>query len=173
MDYRSGRHVGGAARLRWVVASRDVPLEGRGADRVEAVGLVGPRGVPARRALAMIALLAVLPTLALAVQAPPSVNELVALARGAPDSVLVDRIRQRSYDVPAAMRQLLAAAGGREDSVGVTALTAAQRLATSWLVAWRDSFYVRKVSRFRALSPADRQVSVTADSVLRAGTDKL
>src|SRR5213592_711393 len=173
MDHRDHGHIGGAARLGRVVASRDVLLEGRGANRVEAVGLVGPRGVPARRTIAMIALLAALPTLAMAVQALPSVNELVALARDAPDSVLVERVRHRSYDVPGALRQLLAAAGGREDSVRVTPLPAAERLASAWLVAWRDSFYVRKVSRFRSLAPPDRRANVTADSLLSAGNDAM
>jgi len=121
----------------------------------------------------MIVLLAALPILAMAVQTPLGVDELRALARDAPDSVLVDRVRRRPYDVPQALRQLLAAAGGREDSVGVAALTAAEHLASAWLVAWRDSFYVRKVSRFRSLSPPDRQMNATADSVLHAGNDAL
>ncbi len=116
----------------------------------------------------MIALLAVLPVLVLAAQTPQAVSELRALARDGPDSVLVERLRQGPRDLREALRQLLAATG-REDSVGVAALTAAEHLASAWLVAWRDSFYVRKVSRFRSLSPADRQANSAADSVLRAG----
>src|SRR6266480_2284168 len=135
MDHRDRGHLGRDARFRQPWGSRHVLLEGRSADRVAAVGRLGSRGVPARRTIAMIALLAALPTLALAVQALPSVNELVSLASDAPDSVLIERVRRRSYDVPGAFRQLLAAAGGREDSVGVTALTAAERLGSAWLVA--------------------------------------
>jgi CHAT domain-containing protein/Tfp pilus assembly protein PilF len=117
----------------------------------------------------MIALLAALPILAMAAQTRQDVDSMRALARDGPDSVLVERVRRRSHEVPSAMRQLLAAAGGLEDSVGVAALTATERLASAWLVAWRDSFYVRKVSRFRSLSPPDRQANVSADSALRAG----
>src|SRR6266581_1815094 len=168
MVARNTRHSGDASRLRQTLTSRDVLLEGRGADRVAAVGLLKPRGVPARRAVAMIALLAVLPVLVLAAQTPQAVSELRALARDGPDSVLVERLRQGPRDLREALRQLLAATG-REDSVGVAALTAAEHLASAWLVAWRDSFYVRKVSRFRSLSPADRQANSAATGVLRAG----
>ena len=117
----------------------------------------------------MIALTAAFSVLALAAQSPEDVAELRALARDGPDSVLVERLRRGPRDLREVLRQFLAEAAGRKDSVGVAALTAAEHLASAWVVAWRDSFYVRKVSRFRSLSPADRQANSTADSVLRAG----
>src|SRR5207249_862399 len=54
-------------------------------------------------------------------------------------------------------------------SAAVAALTAAERLAGAFAVAWRDSFLVRQVERLRSLSPADRQAKLSADSVYRAG----
>src|SRR6266550_3588682 len=173
MDHRDHRHIGGAARLGRVVASRDVLLEGRGADRVAAVGRLGSRRVPARRTLAMIGFLTALSVLSVAAQSPQDVGELRALARDGPDSVLVERLRRGPRDLREALRQLLAEARGGDDSAGLATVTAADHLASAWVIAWRDSFYVRKVSRFRSLSPADRQVNVTADSVLRAGNDAL
>jgi len=121
----------------------------------------------------MIALTAAFSVLALAAQSPQDVGALRALARDGPDSVLVERLRRGPRDLREALRQLLAAAARSEDSVGLAALTAAERLASASVVAWRDSFYVRKVSRFRALSPADRQSNVTADSALRVGGEAL
>jgi len=105
-----------------------------------------------------------------AAQAPKAADELRALARDGPDSALIERVRQRGVDhTRLALRQLFYAAGRGEDSAGVAALTAAERLAGAFAVAWRDSFFVRQVARFRSLSPADRQATVAADSVARAG----
>src|SRR5256886_15288219 len=44
-------------------------------------------------------------------QNPQAVGELRALARDGPDSVLIERARQRPNDAREALRQLLAAAG--------------------------------------------------------------
>src|SRR5438034_1068516 len=60
------------------------------------MGGLGSRGVSARRARAMIALLTALPVLALAAQAPQEVDSIRALASNGPDSVLVERVRQRN-----------------------------------------------------------------------------
>jgi CHAT domain-containing protein/tetratricopeptide (TPR) repeat protein len=119
----------------------------------------------------MIALLAAFPVLALTAQAPQPLDELRALARDGPDSVLVERVRQRPDDAREALRQLLATAGGRGDSAGIAALTATERVAGAFAVAWRDSFFVRQVARFRSLSPAVRQATVAADSVRQAGDE--
>lgn len=121
----------------------------------------------------MIALLTVLPILAVAVQSPQAERELTTLAREGPDSVLIERVRRGTYDVREVLRQLLAAASRSADSAEGAALTAAERLASAWVVAWQDSFYVRRVNRFRSLSLADRQANASADSVLRAGNDAL
>ena len=121
----------------------------------------------------MIGFLTALSVLSVAAQSPQDVGELRTLARDGPDSVLVERLRRGPRDLREALRQLLAEARGGDDSAGLAAVTAADHLASAWVIAWRDSFYVRKVSRYRSLSPADRQVNVTADSVLRAGNDAL
>src|SRR5712691_1310460 len=118
----------------------------------------------------MHALSAFVPVLALAAQAPAQVDSIRALARDAPDSVLVERARQRPSGAREALRQLLAAAGGGGDTAGVAALSGAERLAGTFAVAWRDSFFVRQVARFRALSPTDRQATVAADSLVQVGT---
>src|SRR3989442_9537817 len=124
-------------------------------------------GVHCRGALAMISLLTALSILSLAVQNPET-DSLRALARDGPDSALVERVRQRANDARKALRQLLAV-GVAGDSVGAVALTAAERLAGAFAVAWGDSFFVHQVARVRSLAPAERQVTVTADSILRAG----
>src|SRR6266550_2438605 len=173
MDHRDDGHIRDVAGLGRALAAGYVLLEGRGTDRVEAVGLVGPRAVPARRTLAMTGFLTALCVLSVAAQSPQDVGELRALARDGPDSVLVERLRRGPRDLREALRQPLAEARGGDDSAGLATVTAADHLASAWVIAWRDSFYVRKVSRFRSLSPADRQVNVTADSVLRAGNDAL
>ena len=124
-------------------------------------------GVHCRGALAMISLLTAFSTLSLVVQNPET-DSMRALARDGPDSALVERVRQRANDARKALRQLLAV-GVAGDSVGAVALTAAERLAGAFAVAWGDSFFVHQVARFRSLAPAERQVTVTADSILRAG----
>lgn len=113
----------------------------------------------------MIALLAAFPVLALTAQDPQAVNELRALARDAPDSVLVEAVRRRPMDGRDALEQLLTAGG---DSTALAALTAAERLASAYAVAWSDSFLVRRVTRFRSLSLADRQAAGAADSAFEA-----
>src|SRR6059036_2409133 len=100
-------------------------------------------------------------------QSPPGPGDLQILARDGPDSVLVDRARQRPDDAREALRRLLveAAAGG--------SLAPAERLAGAYAIAWSDSFFVRQVTRFRSLSPADRLAKLAADSVRRAGNEAL
>src|SRR2546426_1451825 len=55
----------------------------------------------------MFAVSVLLPVLALAAQAPQQVDEIRALARTGPDSVLVERALQRANDAREALRQLL------------------------------------------------------------------
>ncbi len=116
----------------------------------------------------MIAFTAVVSVVALVAQAPAQVDSIRALAGDGPDSVLVERTRQRPNEAREAFRQLLLAGGGG-DSANVAALTAAGRLAAAFSVAWKDSFLVRQVSRRWSLSAADRLATAAADSVLQVG----
>ena len=118
----------------------------------------------------MIPVLAALPVLALAsAQIPQAVDTLRALAVHGSDSALVEAVRRSPMEGRQAWRGLLAAAGGGGDSASLAALIAAERLAGAVAVAWRDSFLVRQVARFRSLSSADRHAQLSADSVYRAG----
>jgi len=105
--------------------------------------------------------------LAALAQSSTGPGELQTLARDGPDSVLVDRARQRPDDAREALRLLLV------ETAGGASLAPAERLAAAYAVAWSDSFFVRQVSRFRSLSHADRLAKVAADSVRRAGNDAL
>ncbi len=119
----------------------------------------------------MIHVLAVLIGL---VQSPPNVDEMHALAKEGPDSVLVDQVRHRPDDVRELLRRLLAsAAGDASDSVRVASLATAERLAGAYAVAWHDSFLLRQVTRFQGLSRPDREAKVAADSIRRAGNAAL
>lgn len=100
-------------------------------------------------------------------QIPQGVDTLRALARDAPDSVLIEAVRRRPMNARDALGQLLTA-GARGDSAALAALRAAERLATTYAIAWSDSFLVRRVTRFRSLSLAERQQALAADSALRA-----
>ena len=102
-------------------------------------------------------------------QGRQGMDSLRALARDAPDSVLVESVRHRPRDAREAVRELLLGPGVGQDSAGVAARTAAQRLAAAVAVAWGDSSLVRRVRRFQSLSVADRQATVAADSLVRAG----
>src|SRR5690349_10372878 len=96
------------------------------------------------------------------IQAPDGAG-LQQLAREGADSVLVNRVRQRPDDAREALRRLvIAAASGAP-------FAPAERLAGAYAVAWRDSFFVRQVTRFRSLSDTDRFAKLAADSVRRAG----
>src|SRR2546422_238475 len=101
-----------------------------------AVGRFRSRGISASRSAVMVALSALLPVLALAAQAPQQVDTIRALAITGPDSVLVERARQRPNDAREALSQLLAASGSGGDTAGAAALTAAERLARAFAVAW-------------------------------------
>jgi len=97
----------------------------------------------------------------------PGPGDLQTLARDGPDSVLVDRARQRPDDAREALRRLLM------ETAGGASLVPAERLAGAYAVAWSDSFFVRQVTRFRSLSHADRLAKLAADSVRRAGNEAL
>ncbi|MEX2157054.1 MAG: CHAT domain-containing tetratricopeptide repeat protein [Gemmatimonadales bacterium] len=100
-------------------------------------------------------------------QSVQNVAELRTLVRDGSDSVLVERTRQWPDETREALRHLLA------DAAAGASLAAAERLAGAYAVAWRDSFFVRQVTRFRSLSPADQLAKVAADSVRRAGNAAL
>ena len=106
----------------------------------------------------------------LALQAGSGPDEIRSLALQGPESTLVDRTRARPDDARTALRQLLAGAARTGDSAS-SALAAAERLASTFVVAWRDSFQIRQVTRFRALSSADRTTRVAADSLRLAGNE--
>ena len=116
----------------------------------------------------MIAFTTAFSALVLAAQSPQQVDSMRALARAGPDSILFERVRQRANAARVAFFQLRAA-GRKDDSAEIDALAAAERLARAIAVAWRDSFCVRQVARFRSLSLADRQATVAADSLAAAG----
>src|SRR5437773_1605938 len=100
-------------------------------------------------------------------QSPPGPGDLQTLARDGPDTVLVDRVRQRPDDAREALRRLLM------EAAGGAPLAPAEHLASTYAVAWSDSFFVRQVTRFRSLSHADRLAKLAADSVRRAGNAAL
>ena len=66
--------------------------------------------------------------------------------------------------------QLAATTG---DGTRTSHLAAARNLAHVYAAVWRDSFYVRQVSRFEAWSPAQRLTKVAADSLRLAGNSAL
>src|SRR5713226_4756639 len=88
---------------------------------------------------------------------PPSGPErLRALARDGPQAVLVEQVRAKPDDVRDALRQLLALSAGSDDSTALP-LVAAHHLAAAYAVAWRDSFLLRQVFRFRLWLPDGRR----------------
>ena len=105
-----------------------------------------------------------------AAQIAKYVDELSALARDGADSDLVQRVRKQPDEAREALRSyLVGAAVGTSDSLRVASLAAANRIAGAVAAAWRDSFPLRQVARFGGLSPAQRQATVQADSVMEAG----
>lgn len=95
-------------------------------------------------------------------------GEIRALADSAPDSVLI----QRAHRQPAALREAISALRGPAsvgDSGSHRAVMNAARLAAAYAHQWSDSFYVRQVARFAALSVPDRRATFLADSVARVG----
>jgi len=119
----------------------------------------------------MIATLA-LPFVALAAgltQSPEDVNELRALIRDGPDSVLIARTRERPNEMREALRQLLTDAARAPAPV----FADADRLTRTYAIAWQDSFFIRLVARFQTLSAADRRRTVAADSIRLAGNAAL
>ena len=101
-------------------------------------------------------------------------ERLRVLARDGPQAVLIQEVRDNPNDVRDALRQLLAlAAAAAVDSTASLPLAAADRLASAYAVAWRDSFLLHQVSRFRRWSPADRRVKAMADSLRLAGNEAL
>ena len=119
---------------------------------------------------------AVLPVLWLvaAVAQAPAVDgpeRLRVLARDGPQAALIREVRDRPDDVRDALRQLLALAGSADTSP--QHLLAADHLAAAYAAAWRDSFLLRQVSRFRAWSPVGRRAKVAADSLRLAGNKAL
>ena len=122
----------------------------------------------------MILVLAAFPVLAFAsAQVPQVVDSLRSLAAHGSDSALVAGVRQNPTEARAAWTRfkVLVAASGGEDSTSLAALAAAERLAAAVAVASGDSFLVRQVARFRALTAGDRRATAEADSVFQMGRD--
>lgn len=103
-------------------------------------------------------------------QAATQAADIRALVQSAPDSVLIQRAKRQPAAVRAAIAQLRIPAS-RGDSDSERARTSAVRLAAAYAEAWSDSFFVRQVGRFVALSMADRRATVVADSISRVGED--
>ena len=106
----------------------------------------------------MIALLTALPVLALAAQAPQEVDSIRALASNGPDSVLVERVRQRNDAARKALSQLRAAAGRGGDS-GEVALIAA--VVTWWFPHVENGFF--KVAGWSAIALPSATVVMCVD----------
>src|SRR5690349_11623958 len=68
---------------------------------------------------------------------------------------------------------LLRLAATTGDGTRTSHLAAARNLARVYADVWRDSFYVRQISRFDAWSPAERLTKVAADSLRLAGNSAL
>jgi len=91
-------------------------------------------------------------------------ERLRVLARDGPQAALIREVRGHPDDVRDALRRLLG--GADVDS-------APDRLASAYAVAWRDSFLLRQVSRFRGWSPDGRRTKAAADSLRLAGNRAL
>src|SRR6059058_5269609 len=68
---------------------------------------------------------------------------------------------------------LLRLAATTRGDVRASHLAAAHRLALAYSTVWKDTFYVRQISRFDAWSPAQRLTKVAADSLRLAGNTTL
>jgi hypothetical protein len=101
----------------------------------------------------------------------PQAEDLRTLAMTASDSALIAQAHDRPDDLRESLRRLFAVAAA--ETQPAERLTAAERLARAYAVAWRDSFLVRQVARFEAWPLADRRAKVAADSIRRAGNDAL
>jgi len=113
-------------------------------------------------------ILAVLVGMAQSAQAP---DDLRTLTLAGSDSLLVARVHDRPDDVRDALRRLFRQAVS--DTQPAEALASAGRLAWAYGVAWRDSFFVRRVARFESWSASERRETVAADSLRLAGNDAL
>src|SRR2546426_10757273 len=100
-------------------------------------------------------------------QSPPYPADLQRLAQDGPDSVLVDRARQRPDDAREALRRLLV------ETAGGAPPAPAERLAAAYAVARRDSVFVRQGSRFRAPSHSHRLAQPAAGRGRAPGDDAL
>ncbi len=105
-------------------------------------------------------------------QSPQSPDELRTLAETGSDSALVAQAHARPDDVRDALRGLFGVSAN-SDTQPAGVLTAAERLAHAYAVAWRDSFFVREVARFESWSLTERRAKMAADSLRRAGNAAL
>jgi CHAT domain-containing protein/Tfp pilus assembly protein PilF len=99
-----------------------------------------------------------------------SADTIRQLAIHGGDSALTARAKETPDDVREVLRQLFARAA--RDSTS-DALPAARRLASSYAIAWRDSFFVRRVGRFEQMTPAQRIAKARGDSLRLAGNTAL
>lgn len=106
----------------------------------------------------------ILGALLLQLPAASGPERLGALARDGPQAALVEQVRRQPDDVREALRRLLAAA---------PPLAPAESLAVAYTIAWRDSFLLRQVARFRSSSREARATKVAVDSLRRAGSEAL
>ena len=104
-------------------------------------------------------------------QSSPAPDDLRTLTLVGSESDLIARVRERPDDVRDLLRRLFSEAVA--DSQPAEALTAADRLARAYAVAWRDSFLVRRVARFESWSASQRRDKVAADSLRLAGNEAL
>lgn len=119
----------------------------------------------------MSAFLPVLVVLAGMTQGNQAQDELRTLTLAGSESVLIARVRERPDDVRDVLRRFFSQAVS--DTRPAEALTAADRLARAYAVAWCDSFFLRRVARFESWSPSERREKIGADSLRLAGNDAL
>ena len=121
--------------------------------------------------MSVLAPLPFLATLASLAQSPQAREELEALARTGPDSVLIAQAHDRPDALRETLRRLFALAAS--DTQPAEPLAAAERLARAYAVAWRDSLLVRQVARYESWSTSERREKVAADSLRLAGNAAL
>jgi CHAT domain-containing protein/tetratricopeptide (TPR) repeat protein len=104
---------------------------------------------------------------AIAPQSPSVVDELLTLAAEGTDSALAAQVAEWPDEAREAVRQLFILAESKTETA--EHLASAKRVAVALAGAWRDSFLLQQVVRFRDWSPGQRRTFVLADSIRREG----
>src|SRR2546427_10160831 len=173
MEFGDHRYGAGRPVLPRARVSHALLLDGRGANGVATLDGFESCRVSRRGGTTMIDILARLSIVAVvSAQAPQTVEQVRDTLKSLSDSALVERARRRPGGARGAVDRLMDAAR-TDDSTGLASLDAAARFARAYATAWSDSFFVRRVARYRGLSSAERTAEIAADSVLGAATGAL